>query len=60
MGQRLVGDERAAATREEAYLGDNEDVLAQTVVTAAQLHTSLTSLWLHSGVHLEAKDRITF
>lgn len=40
--------------------GDNEHVLAQTVVMAAQLHTSLSPLWLHTGVHPEAEDRIAF
>lgn len=51
---------RAAVNRDEACLGDNEDVLAPTVVMPAQLHTSLSSLWLHTGVHPEAEDRIAF
>lgn len=35
MGERLVEDERVAADRDEACVGDNEDVLALAVVMAA-------------------------
>lgn len=40
--------------------GANEDILAPTVATAAQLHTLLSPPWLHTGVYPEAGEGIAF